>query len=194
MPEGEDKVRPKYYQEGRTHPHRSSRKKTGFEGNNWPSTRTFYSDVPLYVIELSKRFQFYLKRSGLDQYYLEIVSFRLNHYVSNYTLNGMMNKRWGIRHRPKSTTILAIEKLTEWLIKACKKAGTYEPFHFKFDDTDVIRTQPKPNEKESTKRRCTRKEKIHSRWIIEPKDETIRERGSKPNHSRRILRVNGFHP
>lgn len=142
MPVGEDTVRSRYYKEGRTHPNRFSKKKTGFEGNNWPSTRTFYSDISLEVVKISKKLIYYCYLSGLKAnasttpHILESVSRDLGHYVSNYTISGLLNERWGPRHNPKEQTLVAVLHLIGWLERKCKKLGIYKPFKFRLHPVD----------------------------------------------------------
>jgi len=154
MPAGEDKIRSKYFEEGRTHPNRAKKRKTGFEGNNWPSTRTYYSDVPVHIVELAKRFQFYtmllFKKNGTHAvYFLETISRHLGNYVSNYTIAGLLNKRWGVRHNPKPNTVVAIEKLIEWEEENCRQLKIWSPFNFKYDESHLQKNKQQPYEKET---------------------------------------------
>ena len=160
MPAGHDNIRTKYFHAERTHPNRARKRKTGFEGNNWPSTRTYYSDVPIHVVELAKRFQFYTcllfkGNQGGRQYFLETISRHLGNYVSNYTIDGLLNEKWGIRHKPKQTTIVAIEKLIEWEKDTLRELKLLEPFKFRYDESHLVQTkktkhESKPKEKDNS--------------------------------------------
>lgn len=182
MPEGEDEVRKKYFDSGRTHPSRRKKRKTGFEGNNWPSTRTFYSDIPLHIVGLSKTFYYYVALSGLNPHtqtawrYLEGISKKTGYYVSNYTISGMLNRRWGVRHRPKPTTQLAIQKLIEWLIALCRETGVYKPFEFKYDKSDMSLVETKTNKPNERKRKNKRKEEGWFFLTTQPEDAPLYRR------------------
>jgi hypothetical protein len=163
MPSGEDKVRTKYYPAGYTHPNRGKKKKSGFEGNNWPSTRTFYSEVSVEVIMIAKKFDFYATLAGIPptsgKYYLEQISKEIGYPVSNYTIDGLTNRLWGPRHNPKPKTTEAILHLTEWLQRQCKKLGIWKPFVFSPHPEDQQKKQTYEHENKESRKEGRRKEK-----------------------------------
>jgi hypothetical protein len=174
MPAGEDKVRTKYYPAGYTHPNRKTKKKSGFDGNNWPSTRTFYSDVSVEVIMIAKKFSFYCKLAGISpgsgKYYLEQISKEIGYPVSNYTIDGLTNQKWGPRHNPKPKTIEAILQLTDWLQKKCKKHGLWKPFKF----------SPHPEDKQKQNHEC--KNQTNDESSEEERQSNDAELGHVPVH------------
>lgn len=75
--------------------------------------------------------------------FLEKISKENGHYVSNYTISGMLLEKYGVRHNPTPRTQLAITKLIEWLKRHCKEMGVYKPFSFKFDKSDLVKVEKK---------------------------------------------------
>lgn len=145
MPVGPDRIREKYFHG--THPNRKTKKKTGFEGNNWPSTRTYYSDLSIEVVALTKKFQFYTfllygsTRISYLPIHLEKISGDIGYYVSNYTISGLLNNKWGPRHNPKPTTVEAIVHLIEWMEKKARSLKIYKPFKFRPHPEDIPKKQ-----------------------------------------------------
>lgn len=135
---GVDKVRPYYYEQNYSHPNRRRKKKK--ELGNYPALRTFIGNIDLSVTEMCFELMFYIERSGIKlilkrhsdlPYTLEEITRSLDCYVSNYTISGLLNTKWGPRHNPLPSTTENIRTLIQWLKSVSKKIGTYKPFRFK---------------------------------------------------------------
>jgi hypothetical protein len=145
MPKGVDRIRTLYFNAKEDHPNRKRSVYTGFEGNNHASTRTYYSDISTDVVYLSKKLcHFAALLQALNPIYLEDVSREIGYPVSNYTIAGLLNQQWGVRHNPTKKTKIAIGKLTEWLERTARKLKVWKRFQFSYHPKHIQQEEVVP--------------------------------------------------
>lgn len=130
------------------------------KANDYRSLRVYRTDLDADVPELAQRFCFYLRLSGLFEYYMSGGRKKLNprrrgfhHYleriardhlkltISNYTIDGFIRSEdYGPRSNPTPNTKKEIKILTKFLEKISKQIGSWEEFKFKYHQEELNRT------------------------------------------------------
>lgn len=145
-----------YFKAKRPHENKLSNKYA--KANDYRSLRTYRSQLDADVPEITQRFLFYLRLSGIIDFYnakgkhaLSSKKRGIHHYlekiareklgltISNYTIDGFIrSERFGTRSNPKPQTKKEIKILTMFLENICRKAGTWQPFKFKYHKSELI--------------------------------------------------------
>jgi len=127
------------------------------KANDYRSLRTYRSQLDADVPEITQRFLFYLRLSGIEEFYnvrgkytLPRGKKGLHHYlekiareklgltISNYTIDGFIrSERFGTRSNPKPQTKKEIKILTIFLENLCKRVGTWQQFKFKYHKSEL---------------------------------------------------------